>query len=119
MAISYVISGTKPDLSIQATDGNGTIVTISYNTNDSIQNAFSSIRQAFINAYSDMVITSVATGTGDTRTCNCSDTRENTMTMEIKITDAAINLRNDMIGKFVDMYGMEDDNLLYQTIMSY
>lgn len=119
MTITYVISGTRPNLSIQATDGYETVVTVNYNTNDAIQNAYNSIRQAFINAYSDIVITSITTGTGDTRTCECSDTRGNTMTMQFIPTDAAIKLRNDMIGKFVDMYGMDDDNLLYQKIMSY
>lgn len=119
MTISYVLSGIRPNLTIQATDSYGTVVTVNYNINDSLQTVYDSVRQAFINAYSDMTIASVATGTGDTRTCECSDTRGNIMTMEINITTPAINLRIDMIAKFVDMYGMEDDNLLYQKVMSY
>lgn len=122
MSIAYVISGTRPNLSIQATDGYGTVVTVPYNTNDAIQNAYNAIRQAFINAYLPTItFDCIWSGTGTTRTCQSTDTRvpPNIITHTADITQSTENIRNETIGHFVDLYGMSDDNLLYQQIEDY
>lgn len=119
MAISYVISGIKPSLSIQATDPYGKVVTVSYNTNDSLQSAVSAVRQAFIDAYANLAFTCMCSGTGTQRTCQCTDTNvpPNTVSVITSITDACINCRNFVIGAFVDAYGMSDDNALFQLLI--
>jgi len=122
MTITYIISGTRPDLSIQATDPYSTVVTVSYNTNDSLQNAFNLIRQAFITSYeSTLTFTCMCSGTGNQRTCQCTDTNvpPNVVGMTNDITQPCINCRNDIIGAFVDLYGMSDDNALFQLLIQY
>jgi hypothetical protein len=120
MAITYVISGTRPNLTIQATDGYGTIVAINYNTNDAIQNAYNAIRNAFIDAYDPTIsFDCIWSGTGTTRTCQSTDSHANTITHTADITQPTENIRRVTIGKFVDFYGMSDDNLLYQEIEDY
>lgn len=108
-------------MSIQATDPYGTIVTISYNTNDAIQNAYNSVRNAFIDAYSAMIYACEWSGTGNTRTCIAIDTRvpPNTTTHTADITQPTESIRRETIGHFVDLYGMSDDNALYQLLIQY
>lgn len=120
MVIIYVISGTRPNLTIQATDGYGMVVTASYNTNDAIQNAYNSIRQAFIAAYSPTIsFNCIWSGTGNTRTCQSTDSHGNIINHTADITQPTEIIRNETIGHFVDFYGMSDDNLLYQEIEDY
>lgn len=121
MTITYVITGTRPNLTIQATDPYSTVVTVSYDTNSSLQNALQSVRQAFITAYVAMPFTCICTGTGNQRTCQCTDTNAppNIVTMTNDITSVCTNCRNDVIGAFVDAYGMSDDNALYQLLIQY
>ncbi len=45
MVITYIISGTRPNLQIQATDPYAKVVSVSYNTNDVIQNAYNAVRR--------------------------------------------------------------------------
>lgn len=120
MAISYVISGTRPNLSIQATDGYNTQVIVQHNTNDAIQNAYNSIRNAFIDAYVPTISFECEySGTGTTRTCQSTDSHANIITHTVDITQPTENIRRETIGKLVDLYGMSDDNLLYQELEDY
>jgi hypothetical protein len=120
MAIIYVISGTRPNLSIQATDGYATVVTVAYNTNDSMQTAYDAIRQAFIDAYVPTISFECEwSGTGTTRTCQSTDSHANVITHTADITQSSETIRRETIGKFVDFYGMSDDNALYQHLDDY
>ena len=120
MVITYVISGTRPNLSIQATDEYGTVVTVLYNTNNAIQNVHNSIRQAFINAHSPIIsFNCIWSGTGTIRTCQSTDSHANIITHDVHTTQTTDNIRNATIGKFVDLYGMSNDNALYQEIEDY
>ena len=120
MVITYIISGTRPNLSIQATDGYGTVVTVPYDTNSPIQNAYNSVRQAFIIAYSPTIsFDCIWSGTGTKRTCRSTDSHANVITHDVYIAQPTETIRNTTIGKFVDLYGMSNDNVLYQEIEDY
>lgn len=122
MTIAYVISGTRPNLSIQATDGNGKVVTVSFNTGDTIQTVYNLARQAFITSYSldpSFNFSCIWTGTGNLRTCHSTDSFNNTITHIIDTRLPVETIRSATIGHFVDLYGMSNDNLLYQYIEDY
>lgn len=117
MAISYIISGTRPNLSIQATDPYAIVVIIPHNTNDVIQNAYNAVREAFINAYDPIIsFDCIWSGTGNIRTCQATDSNSNIITHDVDITQPLENIRREIIGKFVDLYGISDDNLFFQNI---
>jgi hypothetical protein len=120
MVITYVISGTRPNLSIQATDHYGTVVTVPYSTNDIMKNGYTTVREAFIDAYAPTIsFECVWSGTGNIRTCQSTDSHANVITHVADITQSSENIRTETIGHFVDFYGMSDDNALYQHLDDY
>ncbi|MCZ7404279.1 MAG: hypothetical protein O8C67_05020 [Candidatus Methanoperedens sp.] len=119
MTITYVITGTRPNLTIQATDPHAIVVTVSYNTNTPMKSAYNSIRDAFITAYTTMTYTCVWSGTGNSRICQATDSYANTITQLMDVTYYNELCRCMTIGAFVNLYGMSDDNKLYQQLEMY